>query len=52
MTGFSVTLIPFSWALGRRDIRKKTLWAFGPLRFGIHRELSKNRKENIYVKTW
>lgn len=39
MTGFSITFIPFSWAFGRWDIRRKTLWALGPIRFGIHRNL-------------
>ena len=39
-TGYSITLIPFSWALGRWDIRNKTLWAVGPIRFGLHRKLS------------
>lgn len=35
--GFSVTLFPFSWAVGAKRIRGKTLIAFGPLRFGYHR---------------
>lgn len=38
-SGFSLTVIPFSWAIGRWDIRNKTVWAFGPLRFSIHRGL-------------
>ena len=42
MTGYSITLIPKSWALGRFDIRDKTLWAFGPFRFGIHRKLPRS----------
>ena len=42
MNGFSITIIPRSWRLGRFDIRKKTLWAFGPLRFGLHRDLASN----------
>lgn len=40
MTGFSITIIPLSWKVGRFDIRSKTLWALGPLRFGVHRRLS------------
>jgi hypothetical protein len=40
MTGYSITIIPYSWAFGRWDIRKKTLWAFGPFRFGIHRGIT------------
>jgi len=36
---YSLTLVPLSWHIGRRDIRQKTLWAFGPLRFVIHRGL-------------
>ena len=39
MTGYSITLVPLSWHIGRWDIRKKTLWAFGPFRFVIHRGL-------------
>ena len=39
MTAFSLTFVPFSWAIGRKDIRNKTLWAFGPIRFGVHRKL-------------
>jgi hypothetical protein len=38
-TGYSISLMPFSWAIGRRDVRKKTLFALGPLRFSIHRDL-------------
>lgn len=41
MTGYSITLIPFSWAFGKWTIRNKTLWALGPLRFSIHRKLGK-----------
>ena len=40
MTGWSIAVIPFSWHLGRMDVRKKTLWALGPFRFVIHRGLS------------
>jgi hypothetical protein len=39
MTGYSITLIPKSWAIGRVDIRNKSVWSFGPLRFSIHRNL-------------
>lgn len=46
MTGYSITFILRSWAFGRWDIRKKTLWAFGPLRFGVHRELSGTYGDN------
>lgn len=37
--GFSITLIPTSWAVGTWTIREKTIFAFGPLRFSIHRNL-------------
>jgi hypothetical protein len=37
MTGFSLTLIPFSWHIGVWKREKKTLWALGPFRFVIHR---------------
>ncbi len=39
MTGYSITFILFSWVIGKYNVRKKTLWAFGPFRFGIHRNL-------------
>jgi len=45
MNGYSITFIPKSWRLGRFDIRKKTLWAFGPLRFGLHRDLKNAQLE-------
>lgn len=38
-TGFSILVVPFSWAVGRWDIRDKTLFSFGPIRFAIHRNL-------------
>lgn len=41
MNGYSITLVPKSWAFGRWDIRRKTLWAFGPFRFVFHRDLTK-----------
>ena len=41
MTGYSITLIPKSWAIGRVRIRNKTIWSFGPLRFAIHRNLAR-----------
>jgi len=37
--GFSLSLMPFSWAKGRQDIRNKSVWALGPFRFSLHREL-------------
>lgn len=40
MTGWSITLILCSWAIGRKNIRHKTVVAFGPFRFSVHRELS------------
>jgi hypothetical protein len=39
MTGYSLTLIPKSWAIGKVNIRNKTVWALGPFRFSIHRKL-------------
>jgi hypothetical protein len=47
MTGYGILFVPRSWAFGRWDVRtvpylpypsppKKTLWAFGPLRFVRH----------------
>lgn len=39
MTGYSLMLVPMSWAFGRWDVRRKTLWALGPFRFSIHRGL-------------
>lgn len=39
MNGYSLVLVPMSWAFGRKDVRNKTLWAFGPLRLAVHRNL-------------
>lgn len=39
MRGYSLTLIPASWAVGRWAIRGKTIFACGPFRFSIHRGL-------------
>lgn len=47
MRGFSLTLIPLSWAIGKWTIRDKTLWAFGPFRFGIHRNLGSWRNDGL-----
>lgn len=41
MTAFSITFVPASWAIGFWCIRQKTLYAFGPFRFSIHRGLGK-----------
>lgn len=35
--GYSIALFPFDWTLGRFQVRQKTLYAFGPLRFCVHR---------------
>lgn len=40
MSGYSITLIPLSFAIGKVTIRNKTVWAFGPFRFSIHRNLA------------
>ena len=40
MTGYSISIVVWSWGLGRWDIRDKTLWALGPLRAVVHRNLS------------
>ena len=40
MTGYSIAVVVWSWGLGRWDVRGKTLWALGTLRFGVHRNLS------------
>lgn len=37
MTGISVCLFWASWALGVKRIDQKTIAAFGPFRFCIHR---------------
>lgn len=39
MNGYSITFVPKSWAFGRWDKRSKTLWALGPIRFVLHRNL-------------
>lgn len=39
MQGYSITLIPWSWAVGKVKIRNKIIWAFGPFRFSIHYQL-------------
>jgi hypothetical protein len=39
MQGYSIVFVPLSWAKGRWDIRDKTLWALGPFRFAVHRNL-------------
>lgn len=40
MTGYGVFIVPMSWALGRWDrSENKTLWALGPIRFFICRNL-------------
>jgi hypothetical protein len=39
MTGYSVTLILGSWALGTWRKYHKTILAVGPLRFTKHRDL-------------
>lgn len=36
-TGYSLSLFPTSWEVGKARIRNKTVLAFGPLRFSIHR---------------
>lgn len=41
MTGISIALIPFSWALGVKKIRKKGILAIGPFRFCLHTGLPK-----------
>lgn len=41
MTGFGIFCVPRSWALGRWAKKNKTLWAFGPFRFHINRNLGK-----------
>ncbi len=40
MKAYSLTLVPMSWGFGRWNVRKKTLWALGPLRFVLHRGLN------------
>lgn len=37
MIGYSIAIFPTSWDFGKFQIRKKTMWAFGPFRFSIHR---------------
>lgn len=39
MTGYSLTFVPFSWVVGIQHKTYKTLYAFGPFRFVIHRGL-------------
>ncbi len=39
MTGYSITIIPKSWAVGRWDKGQKTIWAFGPFRFVLHSKI-------------
>jgi hypothetical protein len=39
MNGYSLTLIPRSWALDIWRKPHKTIVAFGPLRFVLHRAL-------------
>jgi hypothetical protein len=39
MTGYGITIIPLSWALGFWRRPYKTLFAFGPLRFVRYRAL-------------
>ena len=39
MIGFSLTLIPRSWAFGPWKKGQKTLYALGPLRFVIHHKI-------------
>ena len=39
MNAYSITIGPKAWAFGRWNIRSKTLWALGPIRFGLHRNL-------------
>ena len=45
MSGFGLTLIPFSWALGVWRRAHKTIWAIGPLRISVHRGLARWREE-------
>lgn len=56
MTGYSITFIPRSWGFGRWDIRNKTLWALGPFRFGVHRQLTGSYggvvSSNFKFKDW
>lgn len=37
MTGVSICLFPFSWHVGVKRIREKTLFAVGPFRLCVHR---------------
>lgn len=39
MNGYSICLIPKSWALGLWRKHQKTIFSVGPLRFVIHRGL-------------
>jgi len=35
--GFSLSLFPTLWEIGHARVRNKDVYAFGPLRFSIHR---------------
>lgn len=44
MTGYGITIIPMSWAIGVWKKSHKTVIAFGPLRFSHHKGLPKWKK--------
>lgn len=39
MKGFGITIIPMSWHFGFWDIGKKALFAVGPIRFVLYRNI-------------
>lgn len=46
MNGYSLTIIPRSWALGVWHKLHKTILAIGPLRFVVHRALGDWKAES------
>lgn len=40
MNGYAILFVPRSWALGRwKRGKKKILWALGPFRFVLHKNM-------------
>jgi hypothetical protein len=39
MRGYGLTIIPFSWAIGKWRKTHKTILAFGPIRLTAHYDL-------------
>lgn len=57
MMGYSIVLIPRSWAIGTWYKKNKIIFAFGPLRFAIHyglgpwkpKEFTPNRARGVWL---